>query len=293
MQEGIGRGGYRVLAYVFCGLGLVGLVVVQVGGGGASWWLGLLLAAVSLFALTGLVVTTLGLAGGGVGRPSAPAARGAPDEPVPLPTPEPPANVDPNADLGFEYGDGVTPAPASSPASAPLAAPAMAAPMASTSPWAMAEPAPSPGPMFEPPMPVAAGGPGPRSLPPPAPRAASRTPPPPMKRPRAASAPPAGKSTVDTGWPERKGKAGVTRRQIAERDLPRDPGPTIEVEGPGPVRRDPPIVMARTVASAEATGIPEGTGVGKCGNCGVLLLAPKKRPIRLQCPRCERVHLLP
>ncbi|HJQ93043.1 MAG TPA: hypothetical protein VJ874_02025, partial [Candidatus Thermoplasmatota archaeon] len=56
--------------------------------------------------------------------------------------------------------------------------------------------------------------------------------------------------------------------------------------------REPPVVMARTVASAEATGIPDGTGVGKCGNCGVLLLAPKKRPIRLQCPRCERVHTL-
>jgi ribosomal protein S27AE len=50
--------------------------------------------------------------------------------------------------------------------------------------------------------------------------------------------------------------------------------------------------MARTAASAEATGIPDNVSLGKCGNCGVLLLAPKRRPIRLQCPRCERVHTM-
>ncbi len=56
--------------------------------------------------------------------------------------------------------------------------------------------------------------------------------------------------------------------------------------------REPPLVMARTAASAEATGIPDNVSLGKCGNCGVLLLAPKRRPIRLQCPRCERVHTM-
>ena len=98
------------------------------------------------------------------------------------------------------------------------------------------------------------------------------------------------------GWPERAEPSGVTRRQMHEGNLPRDPGPMIEVDaGPAPApvaRREPPVVMARTVASAEASGIPEGSGIGKCGNCGVLLLAPKKRPLRLQCPRCERVHTL-
>lgn len=94
------------------------------------------------------------------------------------------------------------------------------------------------------------------------------------------------------GWPERRDPAGWTRRQVHERNLPRDPGPDIEVEGPGPVKREAHIVMARTVASAEASGIPEGTGIGKCSNCGTLLLAPKRRPLRLQCPRCERVHTL-
>jgi hypothetical protein len=120
--------------------------------------------------------------------------------------------------------------------------------------------------------------------------------PPPMQRPAHHSAPPSGKADPSAGsWPERKGKAGVTRRQVAERNAPREPvnaGPDIEVDGRPAGKREPPVVMARTVASAEATGIPDGTGVGKCGNCGVLLLAPKKRPIRLQCPRCERVHTL-
>jgi hypothetical protein len=289
MQVGIGRGGYRALGYVFCGLGLVGLLMVALGGGGATLWIGLLLSAAGLLALTGLVTVALGLPPGAA-RPARPAPRGAPDEeaPVPLPTPEPPAAPDPGADLGFEYGDAVEPAPV---AAAPVA-------VAAPSPWA-ADPAPS----FEAEQPMLVPAARSRSLPPPPPRPAATTPPPRMARPHASSAPPAGKSTVDSGWPERRGKAGVTRRQLAEssgvgpppsrRDLPRDPGPAVKVEGPGPARREPPIVMAKTVASAEATGIPEGTGIGKCGNCGVLLLAPKKRPIRLQCPRCERVHLLP
>ena len=121
--------------------------------------------------------------------------------------------------------------------------------------------------------PPAPAGPPPRIQPPP----------PPIVQPR---------RVVDAkGWPDVK-PAGVTRRQMHERNLPRDPGPDIEVEGPAAPTRLPPVVMARTVASAEASGIPEGSSVGKCGNCGVLLLAPKKRPLRLQCPRCERVHTL-
>jgi hypothetical protein len=226
MQEGIGRGGYRVLAIVFCGLGLLGLALAAATGGAARW-VGLLLAAVGLVALAGVAVSALNLpAGAGRSARSARSTRGAPDEdaPVPLPTPEPPAVSDPDADLGFEYGDGGTPA-SPAPAAPPLA-------VAAPSPWAA-----DPGPPFEmeraPQPPVRA-----RSLPPPPPRPATRTPPPPMARPGAHSAPPSGKSAADSGWPERRGKAGVTRRQVAERDLPRDPGPAIEVEGPGPVRRD-------------------------------------------------------
>lgn len=84
------------------------------------------------------------------------------------------------------------------------------------------------------------------------------------------------------GWPERREPSGVTRGEMLEQQRkPASAG-----------RGEPPLVMARTAASAEATGIPDNTTLGKCGNCNVLLLAPKRRPIRLQCPRCERIHAL-
>jgi 4-amino-4-deoxy-L-arabinose transferase-like glycosyltransferase len=251
MQEGIGRGGYRVLAIVFFAVGALGLAIAALSGldEGGFEWLGLGLAAVALAAVTGLVLATLGgmPVGGRAPRPSGPA--GAPVDAMPLPTPEPPTEADPSADLGFEYDDLDAAQPLEPVSDVPPARPM-------------------------------ATGPPPR----------------PAARPTAASSPPAGRARKAgagaSDWPERSGPAGVTRRQLHERNLPRDPGPTIEVEGPARPTREPPVVMARTVASAEATGIPEGTGVGKCGNCGVLLLAPKKRPIRLQCPRCERVHTL-
>jgi hypothetical protein len=256
MQDGIGRGGYRVLAIVFCGVGALGLLLaaVALSPRGLFDWIGLVLAAVALVTLTGLMLTTLGPRPlGRVPGSDEPAGVPTGGVAVPLPTPEPPAAVDPSADLGFEYGDAQPPASAQ-----------------------------------------AGGEPALGSLyhhsPPPAEAAV------PPARPARAAAPPARKAgKADSGWPERKGKAGVTNRQVAERDQPREPreaGPDFEADGPKPARREAPILMARTVASAEATGIPEGTGVGKCGNCGVLLLAPKKRPIRLQCPRCERVHTL-
>jgi hypothetical protein len=258
MEDGIGRGGYRVLAFVFFGVGALGLAMaaVALSPSGFFDWLGLGLAAVALASLTGVALSLLGPMPAGLRSAfsATPAGAGAPDSGVvPLPTPEPPVDADPSVDLGFEY-----------PEVEPLA--------------------PRPEPVS--------------IVPPPPPRTGrSLSTPPPMARPAHSTAPPSGKADPGAGgWPERRGKAGVTRRQVAERNAPPPPassGPDIEMDGrPPAARREPPIVMARTVASAEATGIPEGTGVGKCGNCGVLLLAPKKRPIRLQCPRCERVHTL-
>lgn len=265
MQDGIGRGGYRVLAFVGFAVGALGLIVAAVAlvPSGFFEWLGLGLAALALGALTGLVLATLGLPAERP-RPAWTGPAAAPDSGVvPLPTPQPPAAPDPAADVGFDYPD-VEPLEPSVMAGARMSA--------------VDQPAP--------------------------PRAPQRlSTPPPMGRPPPRSAPPAGREDPnDSTWPDRKPKSGVTRRQVSERSgaglpssgrgLPRDPGPDIEIEGPGRLRREPPVVMARTVASAEASGIPEGSSVGKCGNCGVLLLAPKKRPIRLQCPRCERVHTL-
>ncbi|MEA3137629.1 MAG: hypothetical protein QOJ26_661 [Thermoplasmata archaeon] len=254
MQDGIGRGGYRVLAFVFFAVGALGLAIaaVALSPAGLFEWLGIALAAIALATLTGLILATLGPMAFATPAPR-PDPAGAPDTGVvPLPTPEPPTMTDPGADLGFEYPEVEPLAPAPD-------QPALTA-------------------LYPPPSP-------------PRPARPLATPPA-MARPAQRSAPPAGKA--DSGdWPERRGKAGVTRREVAERNAPRaSPGPDIESDGAPAGRREPPIVMARTVASAEATGIPDGTGVGKCGNCGVLLLAPKKRPIRLQCPRCERVHTL-
>ena len=240
MQEGIGRGGYRVLALVFFAVAALGLAIAAaaLSPSGFFDWIGLLLAGVFLLALCAVALMGLNAAPGR-GR-AAPEPAGMPGPPVELETPEPPANADPSADLGVDYED------------------------------------------FQPLSPEEriAAGPPPRIQPPPVP----------ITQPRRVD-------RAKGGWPERAEPTGVTRRQLHERNLPRDPGPMIEVDGPAtpagaPPKREPPVVMARTVASAEASGIPEGSGIGKCGNCGVLLLAPKKRPLRLQCPRCERVHTL-
>jgi hypothetical protein len=276
MQDGIGRGGYRVLAFVFFGLGAFGLAMAAVALAPSAFfdWTGLVLAGVALATLTGLILATLGPMAFAP-RAARPSPAGAPDGDggvVPLPTPEPPADIDPDADLGFEYPSDGTPtghAPQEQPGLGGLYHHEPAQPL--------------------PPLP-AVSAPAVRSSRP-------SGPPPPLARPAHHSAPPSGKADPGAGgWPERRGKAGVTRRQVAERaQPPSESGTQIEFERPAGApapRREAPIIMARTVASAEATGIPEGTGVGKCGNCGVLLLAPKKRPIRLQCPRCERVHTL-
>lgn len=226
MQEGIGRSGYRVIALVFFGLGVLGLATstYAVQPEGVFGWLGFVLTAAAVVAL--LVLSLVVLAA----RPAAPAARPAPagvvePEPGLLPTPMPAA--DPQADLGVEYDD-FDVEPVDLPAGTQL----------------------------------------------------STVPP---EQPRAPAVVPPRKPQGDTkGWPKRKDPTGVTRGEMRKRE--RQP----EFESP----REPPLVMARTAASAEATGIPDNVSLGKCGNCGVLLLAPKRRPIRLQCPRCERVHTM-
>lgn len=106
----------------------------------------------------------------------------------------------------------------------------------------------------------------------------------PPEQPRAPIVVPPRRPQGDTkGWPKRPEPSGVTRGELLKRKKEQ---PQFEAG------REPPLVMARTAASAEATGMPDNVSLGKCGNCGVLLLAPKRRPIRLQCPRCERVHTM-
>lgn len=107
-------------------------------------------------------------------------------------------------------------------------------------------------------------------------------------QPRAPIVVPPRKPQGDTkGWPQRREPTGITRGEMLkqQRAPPQPPAPRTE-------GRETPLIMARTAASVEATGLPDNMTLGKCGNCNVLLLAPKRRPIRLQCPRCERIHAL-
>lgn len=232
MQEGIGRSGYRMLALVFFGLGVLGLATSMYWArpSGVFGWLGFVLDAVAVTALLvlALVVLTARLpASSGSPRPAGVVE----SEPDLLPTA--PA-ADPSADLGVEYDDfDVQPVQLGAGAVLPPA----------------------------PPMSMA-----------------------PPEQPRAPIVVPPRKPQGDTkGWPKRRDASGITRGELKKQKEQ----PVFE-----PPSKEPPLVMARTAASAEATGIPDNVSLGKCGNCGVLLLAPKRRPIRLQCPRCERVHTL-
>lgn len=228
MQEGIGRSGYRVIASVFFGLGLLGLLTTYAtfGADGLYEWLGyaLLLASLVTLLVLGLQVLSVRPAGSPQASQPAPTLEAIPGT---LPAP---MTHDPSADLGVDY-------------------------------TADAEP-----------QPVAEDEMRPVSYAPP-------------EQPRAPIyVPPRRVDQVDTkGWPKRREPTGMTRGELlkSKREQP-------EFEA----GREAPLVMARTAASAEASGIPDNVSLGKCGNCGVLLLAPKRRPIRLQCPRCERVHTM-
>src|SRR5688572_28935696 len=227
MQEGIGRSGYRVIALVFFGLGLLGLLTTYAtfGADGLYEWLGYALLAVSLVTLLILGLQVLSVRpAGSTGSSQAPTI-----EPVPGLLPAPMAS-DPNADLGVDYSGGAEPQPVAEDEMRPVS-----------------------------------------YAPPEQPRA------PIFVHPRRVD-------QVDTkGWPKRREPTGMTRGELmkSKREQP-------EFEA----GREAPLVMARTAASAEASGIPDNVSLGKCGNCSVLLLAPKRRPIRLQCPRCERVHTM-
>lgn len=222
MQEGIGRSGYRVIALVFFGLGLLGLATSLYAfkpTAGPFDWLGFALTAIAVTALLTLCLLVLAVRPAGPGSPARPTIE---SEAGLMPAP---MAADPDADLGIEYDEAAV-------------EPVALAPIDTTPP----------------------------------------------EQPRAPIVVPPRKPRPDAkGWPERRERTGMTRGDLLKRQREQ---PEFEAV------REPPLVMARTATSAEATGIPDNVALGKCGNCGVLLLAPKRRPIRLQCPRCERVHTM-
>lgn len=99
------------------------------------------------------------------------------------------------------------------------------------------------------------------------------------------------------GWPKRKGPSGVTRGEARKATQ----GPAIPIEFKSTAARvvpmesaraplEPPTVLAREVARNSKT--PEGMAKGQCGTCDTILLAPKVRPIKLRCPKCQKVTSL-
>lgn len=217
MQEGIGRGGYRILATVFLGVGLLGLASLIVAAvrapSTAALVLGICLTAVALAVL--FVLALVGLAKRG----------GAPPAPAGLP---------PQRHLDVEYLD------------------------AEDAPEEVDD-APRE------PVPVQPN----RNL------------------------------TRDTkGWPQRKGPSGVTRGEARKAAGAK---PAIPIEFKATAARvvpmesaraplEPPTVLAREVA--RNAKVPEGMAKGQCGTCDAILLAPKVRPLKLRCPKCQKVTAL-
>jgi hypothetical protein len=100
VQDGIGRGGYRILAFVFLSLGALGLAAAALALDPAGFfeWLGFGLAGLALLALTILALASLS------GTPRRAAMAPAPQpEPIDLEAMEELPEGDPTADLGIEY----------------------------------------------------------------------------------------------------------------------------------------------------------------------------------------------
>lgn len=314
MQEGIGRGGYRVLTLVFFMLGALGLAsslyafnLAKADGATAAPglydWLGFALTAIALVSLGILALIVLGK-----GAPTASKVRTlqpVPDDWESAPAPglrtttngkRSPVGVDPSRPLvqglppaapdndpGLEFDD-VAPALATGPGT-----------IVSSSGARIARTPAAP-------------------TPPPAPRTppVARVPLPDVPR-QAPVLPPNRNIGLDTkGWPARHGPSGITRREMIEGRrangsalLMTSDGEAVDVQEPTPAptpptagRRTPsfkpvPTIVAKTApATDDADWQKPGTSRGKCGGCGTILLAPQQRPVNIRCPRCDKVTLV-
>ena len=98
-------------------------------------------------------------------------------------------------------------------------------------------------------------------------------------------------------WPERRGKSGVTRRELAERYTRNSPAVREilldQARSSTLSLTEVPMVVAKTASPEDSPDwTPEGMTRGKCGGCGTVLLAPAERPMKLRCPQCDKVTLL-
>jgi hypothetical protein len=278
LEEGIGRGGYRMLALVFLGIGALGLL--------SSLYafihptlaffnaLGFVLMGVALGALFVLVLVILG--------------RPAPEpEPEALPAGAPPVGIRP-VQMEFRQQEEPQPEPE----------PAPPEPVAIRSPGGPRMPAPAyeraarvVG-LTESPTPFDRLPPPDQWTPPEPPRAPLVAPP--LKRPRSGMTlgekrelermgrlPPKPMLTVQ-GSPatEEEMELAIPLALHPARTPPPKPGvPTVLAKPAAPDKQDP-------------DWMPEGMTRGMCSKCKTVLLAPQQRPINLRCPRCDKITLL-
>ncbi|MEA3189491.1 MAG: hypothetical protein QOD77_73 [Thermoplasmata archaeon] len=264
MQEGIGRGGYRLLATVFAAIGVLGLVVTLYAFGKASTdgnprtlfdWLGFGLSFVGLVAVYGLLLVVLARRDGAAAAVRAaepPQPAGAPPLPVGRPLSfefEPKAGGDEEHAIAVE--EDVEEAPArGDPRPAIQRLPPVLPPNRN--------------------MQVDAKGWPQRK----------------------------GPSGVTRGeqLAQRRGETIVPLART-------DDGGVVMVPSPAPasspraaamvVRKEPAAVLAKVAPpGGDPDFTPDGMARGKCGGCETILLAPQERPIHLRCPKCGKVTKL-
>jgi len=284
MQDGIGRGGYRLLSSVFVGIGVLGiattLVAFEQAGSprGLFDWLGFALTFVALAALYALTLVILW-------RPAA-------VEPVSTATPiagAPPAA--PTRNLNFEFAD----LPEDLEDGTDSTGPEVAVPMPAARPL----PAPSP-PVVQPNRNLERDTKGwPRRQPPSGLTLGERRT---LER-KAAEMLATGEeeATIEFTGPRAAAAPSPTTRPTFRpaptfRTEPRPAGRqemAIRAAPSGSPRSAIPTAIARVAApNDDPSWSPPGTTKGQCSGCGVLLYAGAERPLNLRCPKCGKVTLL-
>lgn len=267
MEQGIGRTGYLLLAFVLFALGAFGLVLGTIAfmeGLRLFYALGVGTTGVALLSLYVFAsFRPLGTPQPRRARPSKTVATPAAPEPVPAPTAPEPTQV-PARSEEFNY-DKYQPAPPAAPMDLVLpqafrdqvpptpGQQVVAFQVASAPQAAISQPAPSTGskewPQRRRPVPKPGEAPAPTQAP-----------------------------SVRPELTERYTRATPMVRSMLGADST-DPKPEEHV-------------AQRAPSAMNTDFVPEGMSVGRCGQCKTLLLAPQARPIRLKCPDCAKVTLL-